>query len=121
MLVDDVEHALIQAISAVEYLSFPVQDEFLQIECNGLGNAKVFGVLGDADLHFLADPEKMIDGMTTGKNDGSVLGDIDLLFAEIFGRHAHQRDKGMKSQFHIVFFGKLKIRRLFCFRPGLRD
>ena len=42
--------------------------------------------------------KEMIDGVAAGENNGRVVGNIDLLFAEFFGGNAFQADKWMKSQ-----------------------
>jgi len=105
MLVDHLEHALVQTIRPIEHLPLPVKDEFLQVEGDGLRDTEVFCVLRDADLHLLANAEEMIYRMAACKNDGSVLGNIDLLLAEILGRYGLQPDEGMKRKLNIVLPG----------------
>jgi len=105
VFVDDVEHALVQPVGAIEHFSLPVEDEFLQVKRYGFGDTEVFSVLGDTDLHLFADPEEMVDGVTAGEDDGGELWDVYFLFAEILGRDGLQPDKRMECKFYFIFLG----------------
>ena len=118
MLVDHVKHALIGTIGTIKYFALAIENKLLKIECDSLGDAKVFGVLGDADLHFLAGAKEMINRISAGKDHTRVIGYFNLLFAEIPGRYGLQPDKWLEIQMYIVLPGKLEIRRFVAF--GLR-
>jgi hypothetical protein len=77
--------------------------------------------LRNADLHLLANAEEVIDRIPARKDNGSELGDIDLLLAEILARNRFQPNERKKGQLHVVFFGELEIRRLVGFGSGLSD
>ena len=121
VFVDDVEHAFIGAICAVKHLAFAVKDELLEVEGDGFGDAEIFGVLADGDLHLFAHPEKMVDGIAAGEHHGRIVHDIDLLFAELTGGYAFEFDEGMENQFYIVFSFQVKIGRFITLRTRLRN
>ena len=83
MLIDDIEKTFVGTIRPIENLTLTVEDEFLQVECNGLCNTEILGVLRNIDLEFLSGPEKMINGMAAGENDRAIKGDLNLLLSEI--------------------------------------
>jgi hypothetical protein len=120
VLVDHVKHAFVRTIGPIKDLTLPVQDEFLEVQCNGLRYAKIFCILGNDYPHLFTDPEKMVDRMPAGKNDGRKSGNFNFLFSEIFGRHPFDSYKRMKGKRNMVFPFKVKIGRFFGIRSGLR-
>ena len=83
MLVDHIEHALVQPVRAIEHFSLSVKDKLLKIQGNRLRNTEILRVLRNADLHLLTNPEEVIDRVPARKDNGGELGNIDLLLAEI--------------------------------------
>ena len=121
MLVDDVEHAFVQSVGAIENLPLAIEDELLEIEGHRFRDTEIFGVLRHDHFHLFTNTEEMIDSITTREDHGCILRDINLLLPEILGRDGLQANERMESQFHVVFLGKFEIRRLVCLRSGLRD
>jgi len=121
MFVDDVEHAFVQSIRAIENFPLAVQYELLEIKGHSLRNTEILGILRHADLHLFTNTEKMIDSIPAGEDHSRELCNIDLLLPEILGRYGFQANERMESKLHLVLLGKLEIRRLVCLRSGLRD
>jgi hypothetical protein len=105
VLVDNVEHALVQPVRAIEYFPLAVEDKFLEIQSDRLGDTEILCILGYADLHLLADAEEVIDRIPTGKDYSRELGNVDLLLAEIFTRNRFKSNERIKSQLDVVLFG----------------
>ena len=113
MLVDDIEHALVQPIGAIEHFALAVKNEFLEIKGDGFRNAKIFRILGDDYFHFFTDPEEMIDGIAAGEYHRGKCGNIDLLFAEFLDRngfHLNERPK-VNFQIELLNSGGIETRR----------
>src|SRR5690554_5849722 len=68
-------------------LSFPDHNVFLKVMCRLFGNTKVFHIGRHFHLQFLTYVEEVIDRISTGEYDGSVLKDIDLLFPKVPNAH----------------------------------
>jgi len=105
VLVDDIEHALVQPIRSIEYLTFAIKDKFLEIQSHRLSDTEILRVLRNADLHLLTDAEEVIDRIPTGKDDSRELGNIDFLLAEILARNRFKANERIKSQLDVVLFG----------------
>src|SRR5690554_7853663 len=60
---------------------------------------------------FFADPKEVVDGRATGKDDGAVIKNVDLLLTKILGSNSFYLNELSKVNFHIVFFGQVKVRR----------
>jgi len=105
VLVDDIEHALVQPVSAIEYLTFAIKDKFLEVQGDRLGDTEILRVLGNADLHLLADAEEVIDRIPAREDNGGELGNVDFLFAEILTRNRFKTNERIKRQLHVVLFG----------------
>ena len=109
MLVDDIKHAFVGAIGSVKYFSFSVQDKFLEIKSNGLGNTEILRILRNADFHFLAGAKEMVNSIPAGENHPGIVLNLNLLLTEIPGWYAFQANKRMKIKFHAVFPAKFKV------------
>src|SRR5690554_2957338 len=70
---------------------------------------------------FFADPKEVVDGRATGKNDGAVIKNVDLLLTKILGSNSFYLNELSKVNFHIVFFGQVKVRRFGRAWLGLRN
>ena len=84
VLVDDVEHAFIAAVTAIEHFALAIQDEFLQIQGHRLGDAEIFGILRYTYFQLFAGAEKMIDSISAGKNDPCIIMNFYFLLSEFF-------------------------------------
>ena len=69
---------------AMENLSFPVNNIFLQIKCNILGDAEIFHCIRNNCPEFITDPEEMIYSGFACKDYSSKIKNIDFLMSEIF-------------------------------------
>ena len=100
---DHIKEAFVCTISAVENLSFPVKDKFLQVKSNGLCNAEIFCVLGYTNLKLFASTEKMIYCIPTCKYHTGVVLYLYLLFAEFFPRNGFKTNEWVELKLKIVF------------------
>lgn len=68
---------------AVEDLSLPVNDVFLEIKSNILRDTEIFHCIRNNDAQLVADPEEMIYPGFACKDYGSKIQNIDFLVPEI--------------------------------------
>ena len=73
-----------------------VEDKLLQVQGYRFGNAEILGILGYGHLHLLTNPEKVVNGIAAGQDDGGVGSNVNFLLAELFGRNLLQADEGIK-------------------------
>lgn len=67
----------------MENFPFAVNDVFLKIKGNILGDAKIFHCIGNNNAQFIADPEEMINPCFACKDHCRKIKNIDLLMTEI--------------------------------------
>lgn len=109
VLVNDV-HKLIKSVCPVKYLPFAVDNIFLQVVCNRLGNAEILHGIGHLDPEFLTQPEIMINGGTAGKNYGRMRKNINPVLPEIFRSHSFNMNKRPEINTKFVLFCQVAVR-----------
>jgi hypothetical protein len=67
----------------MENLAFSVNNVFLKIKSDILGNAEIFHGIGYQNSKLITDPEKMIYPGLACENNGGKIKNIDLLMPEI--------------------------------------
>lgn len=121
MFIYYIKHTLIAAICTIKHLTLSVENKFLEIKRNCLGNAEIFSVLRHIHFHFLTNPEKMVNGIAAGENYRRVILNIDLLLAEFLCRDGLKLYKWMKIKINIVFSAQLEVRRFIALRLWLSN
>src|SRR5215213_10135632 len=96
MLVDNVKKTFVCSISTIKNFTLTVENKFLKIKGNCFSNAEIFCILRHVHFHFFTYSEKVINGITTGKNYCRLRLYINLLFTKIFCRDSLQPNKRMK-------------------------
>ena len=110
MFIDHIKHAFIGAIGTIKNFSLPVKNEFLKIKRHCFGNAEIFGILGNTDLHFLAGAKEMINGIPAGKNYPGISWVSQSFVCGIpWPGIAFQPNKRMKIKLYIIFSRKFKV------------
>ena len=102
MLVDSIKHAFIRSVGAIKYFALTVQDKFLEIKSHSFCNAEILGILRNADLHFLANAEEMVNSIPAGEDHPGILLYLYFLFTEIPCRYALQADERIEVQFYAI-------------------
>ena len=97
-------HEVCGGLVSEEDLAFAVLGIVLQIEGNGFGGAEVFHGFGDDLAQFLGHPEEMVDRILAAEDDGSIITQVDPVFAEIRGADSYDFKKFVESEINVVFF-----------------
>ena len=95
-----------------EDLALSVLHIFLDVQSNSLGNTEILHVLRNVDSELLGHVEEMVNGMTRGKYDGSVIQDVHLLCTEIFRADCLDLDERTENQFNTKLVRNIEIWRL---------
>ena len=102
MLLHDVDQ-VVQSLVAVKHLPLPILHITLQVESRRFVDAEILQSLGNGVAHFLSHPEKMVDGIAAGEDDGSVFRKFDMFLTKLACRDIIELDELLESEVHTVF------------------
>jgi hypothetical protein len=57
--------------------------------------------------HLFGNPEKVVDGVPTGENNGGIVPQVYLLLAHLFGIYPLDVDEGPEIDLHFFFVDQL--------------
>ena len=93
----------------VKNFPFPVLNIFLEIISRGFGDAEILHGIGHLDTHFFTYSEKMINRVAGCKNNRGVVGDVDPVFPEFFGRYTFNSYELMEYNIDIELLCQISI------------
>ena len=105
----------------MEYLALAVHDILLEIKCYLIGGAEILQSLRNNIFCLLCYSEKIVDADFACKDNGSVVGQIDVLCPEILCAYADNLDKLSEGNIKFQLFSQIKIRAAVAYGFWLRD
>jgi hypothetical protein len=101
---DDLEQTSGATIGRKEDFAFAVEDELLQVKGDRFCDTEVLHFLRYLDLQLFTDPEKMVDRVAAGENDGGVFGNFYFLFPEFLSAEPFETELTFFSLISATFF-----------------
>ena len=113
--------SIVKRIFSVEYLAFAVYDIFLQIKGYLLSGAEILQCFRNGVFRLLRYSEKIVNADFACKDNGGIVGQIDVLCPEIFGANTDNLDKLSECDIKFQLFSQIKIRAAVAYGFWLRN
>ena len=93
----------------MEDLTLPIHYVFLKIICHRLRYAEVLHRIRYSNTGLFTNSEEVINGTSAGKNDRSMIQDIDPLLTEIVSLHTFNMNERAEIDLQSVFLGQIEV------------